>query len=531
MKKLIYILTFVLTCVMNSNAQETSRENYVYLAKVEVNGSPALIDLDGNYVVRPGRYDNIEINNFSEGLCPVSRNGKYGFIDVSGKEVIPCQWEWVLKFERGLAIILKKNNKGYDRRGVINHKGEIIVEPKYASIHFIEGADLISTEGPVTLLNFKGEILQSDIFSVQLACKDNRLLISKNGNYGGYFFVDSLGKRKLKNFYDVREFSGGYAVAHIRDELKGNLPGYIDTEGNQYAVGKYEILGDFKDGFAIVRKEGKSGVINDNFEEVIPCVYDGLGHIAHRNGESVFVNDIIFVRRGKEYALMTKEGTTIVPYCLYNDFKGEENLPVINAKVTYEIEKINYLGESYKINPSTLLDLKGNRLTNMDYDFISRFYQGFACFKREKKRGILNISGEEVITTDYGMEDIVSLTPLQEYIFYGIVRVYHNGKWGLLNRNGELIVPFIYDEMGDFNDGLSVVKVDKKYGAIDINGKIVVPVDFYVQDFLPEFNCGRLGIRKWTNLEIKAGYIDKEGNEVISCVYDKVFPFKKISVN
>ena len=530
MKKLIYILTFVLTCVMNINAQQTSMENYVYLAKVEVNGSPALIDLDGNYVVRPGRYENIDMDYFSEGLCPVSKDGKYGFIDVYGKEVIPCQWDGVVKFERGLAIILKKNNKGYNRRGVINHKGEIIVEPKYASIHFIEGADLISTEGPVTLFNFQGEVLQSDIFSVQLACKDGMLLLSKNGNYGGYFFVDSSGKRKLKNFYDVREFSGGYAVAYIRDELKGNLPGYIDTEGNQYAVGKYEILGDFKDGYAIVRKEGKSGVINDKFEEVIPCVYDGLGRIAPRYGESGYVKDMVQVSKGEECTLMTKEGRTIVPYGLYNDFEGVGYIPVIEAKVNYEIEKINSLGNPHKINPSTLLDLKGNRLTNMDYDFISKFYQGFACFEREKKRGILSFSGEEVITTDYGMDDFVSFKPLQEYFDYSIVRVYHKGKWGLLNKNGELIVPFIYDNMGDFNDGLSVVELDNKYGAIDTNGKIVVPVEFYVQDFLPEFNCGRLGIRKWTNSEIKAGYIDKEGNEVIPCVYDKVFPFKKISV-
>ena len=164
MKKIISILTFVLTFVMNINAQQTSMENYVYLAKVEVNGSPALIDFDGNYVVRPGRYENIDIDSFSEGLCPVSRNGKYGFIDVYGKEVIPCQWERVLKFKRGFAIILKKNNNGYNRRGLINHKGDIIIDPEYIILDFIEGADLIYTEGPVTLLNFKGEILQRDFF-------------------------------------------------------------------------------------------------------------------------------------------------------------------------------------------------------------------------------------------------------------------------------------------------------------------------------------------------------------------------------
>lgn len=530
MKKIISILTFVLTCVMNINAQQTSMENYVYLAKVEVNGSPALIDFDGNYVVRPGRYENIDIDNFSEGLCPVSRNGKYGFIDVYGKEVIPCQWERVLKFKRGFAIILKKNNNGYNRRGLINHKGDIIIDPEYIILDFIEGADLIYTEGPVTLLNFKGEILQRDFFSVQPICKDGMLLLSKNGNYGGYFLVDSLGKRKLKNFYDVREFSGGYAVAYIRDEIKGNIPGYIDTEGNQYVVGKYEMLDDFKEGYAIVMKDNLWGVINNKFEEIIPCIYEGLGHITPRNGESFYVNDLIQVRKGEEYSLMTKEGKTIVPYGSYVDFKGEENLPIIKAKLNYEIEKINYLGHPLKFNPYTLLDLNGIRITNRDYDFISKFYQGFACFERNIKRGILSISGEEVIATDYGMNSLVSLTPLHEYIDYGIVRVYNNGKWGLLNKKGEIIVPFYYDNMGDFIDGISVVKVDKKYGAIDTNGKIVVPIDFYVQDFVPKFSGGRLGIRKRTNAGIKAGYIDKEGNEVIPCIYDKVHSFKKISV-
>ena len=29
----------------------------------------------------------------------------------------------------------------------------------------------------------------------------------------------------------------------------------------------------------------------------------------------------------------------------------------------------------------------------------------------------------------------------------------------------------------------------------------------------------------------KAGFIDKEGNESIPCIYDKVYPFKEISVN
>ena len=105
MKRLNYILILVLISVLNMNAQHSSGDNMVYLAKVDVAGSPAIIDINGNYVVRPGKYESIHFDRFSEGLCPVKRNGREGYIDVYGNEVIPCKWESAWEFKRGLAVI------------------------------------------------------------------------------------------------------------------------------------------------------------------------------------------------------------------------------------------------------------------------------------------------------------------------------------------------------------------------------------------------------------------------------------------
>jgi len=68
-------------------------------------------------------------NEYYEGLASVSLNGKYGFIDKTGKEVIPLIYDKVWHFEKNRAWV-----KIGDKYGFINPKGEEIVplqEEKY----------------------------------------------------------------------------------------------------------------------------------------------------------------------------------------------------------------------------------------------------------------------------------------------------------------------------------------------------------------------------------------------------------------
>lgn len=83
------------------------------------------------------RYDQIDA--FSEGLAAVRRDGKWGYINLEGQEVIPCQFSDAFppgQFSEGLACVVddraEADKKLWNKRvGFINKKGEWILTGDY----------------------------------------------------------------------------------------------------------------------------------------------------------------------------------------------------------------------------------------------------------------------------------------------------------------------------------------------------------------------------------------------------------------
>ena len=62
------------------------------------------------------KYD--DANNFSEGLARVKLNGKYGYIDKQGTEVIPLKYDYANNFSEGLALVGLADKYGFiDKQG------------------------------------------------------------------------------------------------------------------------------------------------------------------------------------------------------------------------------------------------------------------------------------------------------------------------------------------------------------------------------------------------------------------------------
>lgn len=70
-----------------------------------------IIDHDGNWVVEEELFDGIE--SFSECYAVVARDGKYGFINVNGKVVIPMKYEKVRSFHEGYAAVRQNGKWGF----------------------------------------------------------------------------------------------------------------------------------------------------------------------------------------------------------------------------------------------------------------------------------------------------------------------------------------------------------------------------------------------------------------------------------
>jgi hypothetical protein len=156
------------------------------LLPVEQNGKSGYMDRTGKTVIPP-RYDAAQ--SFSEGLAAVKLEGQYGYIDRSGKMVIPPRFKEAAPFSEGLASILSDRHQGY-----IDKSGQLVIDgPKFDMARsFSEGRAAV-----------KGE----------------------NGKYG---FIDRTGKFVIPpRFWRVGDFSEGLAAVQPES---GDLA-YINSQG------------------------------------------------------------------------------------------------------------------------------------------------------------------------------------------------------------------------------------------------------------------------------------------------------------
>ena len=105
---------------------------------------------------------------------------------------------------------------------------------------------------------------------------------------------------------------------------------------------------------------------------------------------------------------------------------------------------------------------------------------------------------------------------LQESHFAeGLCNVINDGKYGFIDRNGQIIVPFLYDWGFEFSESLAAVSINEKYGYINRNNEVIIPFEY---DFASCFVNGFA----WVMKNGKKGFINKQGIPVTDFIYDTV---------
>lgn len=56
----------------------------------------------------------------------------------------------------------------------------------------------------------------------------------------------------------------------------------------------------------------------------------------------------------------------------------------------------------------------------------------------------------------------------------GLACVKKNHRYGFIDRNGKLVIPLNYSNAGNFSEGMAYVSEGGKYGFIDKTGKVVI---------------------------------------------------------
>jgi len=249
-------------------------------------------------------------------------------------------------------------------------------------------------------------------------------------------FVDTTGQEVIyPQFTQVTNFSGGVASVAIQRGNNRRSWGVIDTQGNEIVPFDSGLeIGSFQNGRALIRQ----GII-DNTGEMV-------ADIDIRNvWSSSFSYERLRLQREQRWGFIdTYDGSEVIPFIYSFAFEFSEGLAMVNQG--------GYSG---------FIDTIGNVVVPIIYERARCFSDGMAA-----------------VGIEFLSETNNSIDPWRNGYYY------HIRKWGFIDSSGREIVPFIYDEVNDFSEGLAGVAIwcteseRHKWGFIDNTGYEVVPPTF-----------------------------------------------------
>lgn len=298
-------------------------------------------------------------------------------------------------------------------------------------------------------------------------------------------FSNSFAQRQEK-IYPVHNSSGKY--------------GYADANGKLVVAYNWDYADSFRDGLAVVNKSRQFGYVNEKGKQVIPCRYDRAGR---------FASGYAIVSHNDLYGIIDTTGRAVVP-------------------TTYDYVSNYHDGLAWVKNEKRkygFADARGKIVVPLKYDWVEDFSEGLAIAGNLTPAhdslvcGYIDTKGKEVISPGFRFSAEKHYRISLASFHHGLALMYQHGKYGFINKAGDVVVPYQYD---DYEPGitpaLSLVERDGKRGLADSTGKEIIPCKygyFYpVSDGLIRFEIpgGKYGLY---------GYMDETGREVIPPVYDE----------
>lgn len=408
-----------------------------------------LMDTRGVTILEP-TYD--EIGNYGDGLFPYRQGNQYGYINLIGKIYIAPEYEMALPFNHKQAIVAKNGNFG-----VIDMHRKIIVPFVYKSVrqHAYHPYYILTKHDNSEIIADRSGKEVSPVFKKVYADSGNIIRVATNE--GIRFWNMKTFSFLPDSFSDAEHFLDGYAVIK-----KNGKKGLVDERGqiripaNYLDIDYYWLtnLLVFKtqttDGLGLITPEGKP-ILKNIFQQIHPA---GSGILKVRTNDlfGLYKLDGSIVSEAVYDYISSRSTDTIAPewpaiiikdnmYGLLN-IKGQEIVKPAYKNIFYSGERI-YAAQHKK--GYSLFDDRGNLLNKQVFDSVGKTTEGRIPVYKGKRWGFLNLSGQQVIDLKYEAVESFSGS-------YCIVK--QKGKYGLINKSGQIRLAIMYDEWRDRNGEL-----------------------------------------------------------------------------
>ena len=413
-----------------------------------------------------------------------------------------------------------------EKWGVINSKGEFVIDPTYENMIIIPNSTsavfLIQTDVDLDNGSYKshaidanGNKLYSDYDEVeamqnvdrynQIIYDDHVLKISKNGKFG---LINYNGKELLAPEYD-----NIYPLEFVKNSfvtIKDGKKGLVDNGGDVIIENKYQdiqsLTDNYENGYVVRDENGLSGLIDYKKKQLLQCKYSKI--------EPVFGSGYYSVEENGNKEIVDSEGNVKLSN------KYDECLSIDNSRLIVK--------QNDKVG---VIDIEGKSIIATEYQNMKFLFEDNYIAEKDNKYGIINITGDtklafeysnivymkdenfieaslengqtQLLTTDFVVKTTGIVSEINATLGFVKVRVddgykYYNfkleeqsvkdiypantlyrskenGKYGFVDKNGVVVVNYIYEDATEQNEfGYSAVKKDGKWGAIDSTGTIIV---------------------------------------------------------
>jgi hypothetical protein len=140
------------------------------------------------------------------------------------------------------------------------------------------------------------------------------------------------------------------------------------------------------------------------------------------------------------------------------------------------------------------INTKGDLAIRPQFDAAFYFHDGVATVDNKSGFAIIDRVGR-VLASGFFYIDLIN---------EGRVPASLEDKSGFLDVQGHVVIPFIYDSVGPFSEGLAAVGKGDKWGYVNRSGRLVIPLRL---DSAREFGHGLASVR----LGKQTGFIDTTG--------------------
>ena len=430
--------------------------------KYEEDGKYGLISLEGKKITNP-IYEEIDTLQYKEGEFVIKKDNKYGIMNINGYVIINPEYDNIKAdayyspdtgYKNDGYIVSNTTDEGY-RYGYIDSEGNKILDTNYNDLYRInyEGETyLICAEnGKYGLFNKDKNIIPNEYQAITYIEGDNLCLVQKGKKYG---IITLEGSMILQVRYNQIDINGDYIyTTDENSEIK-----VYDKKGNEVEVNQnttistiqenpeYKIYIDTSNGTTLYSiYQGENKITNGN--------YNYIGYLSNNN---------YIASRQNEKLGVIDQNENIKLEMKYDTIRKIDGTKLVEA----DIQSTNTI-EIYNSNLEKIAEMNNATLTVED---------NYIKLSSTTEIRYFDLEGKEKQNTEIFPENTIFAKS-------------QNGKWGFVDKNGQVVVDYQYDEVTEQNEyGFAGVKLNDKWGIVDKNGKIIVEPTYEINaEETPEF--------------------------------------------